>query len=109
MVWFETGNERLPSGQPPVGTYTDSAGRIYDIYTKPNQDDGYIAYVARTPMRQASLNWNEFIENAKANHAQYGIKAFQDSWCLGNIIFGSEIWWGEGSLDLNNYSIQRQY
>ena len=109
MVWLEVGNERLPSGSPPVGTYTDSFGRVYDIYSKPNSNDGYVAYVARTPMRSGRLDWNEFLEDAKANSAQYGIKPLSDEWCLGNIIFGTEIWWGEGSMTLNEYNITRSY
>jgi len=41
MVWLEMGNERLPSGQAPVGQYTSNAGNTYDIYTK---SDNYVAY-----------------------------------------------------------------
>jgi len=44
MVWLEKGNERLPSGQPPVALYTSSTGLTYDVYTKSNN---YVAYVAQ--------------------------------------------------------------
>ena len=106
MVWLESGAERLPSGQPPIAQFTSSAGQTYDVYTK---SDNYVAYLAQNPVRTGSLNWSEFINDATANAATYGVKTLQNDWCMANIIFGSEIWWGEGSVNLDNYRITRTY
>jgi len=106
MVWLEKGNERLPSGQPPVAQYTSSTGLTYDVYTKSNN---YVAYVAQNTVRSDTLNYSEFIDNAITNASSYGIKTLQDDWCMANIIFGSEIWWGEGSVNLDFYQITSQY
>jgi len=106
MVWLEMGNERLPSGQPPVGQFTSGAGQTYDVYTK---SDNYVAYVAQNPVRSGTLNWSEFINDTKGNASTYGVKTLQNDWCMANIIFGSEIWWGEGSVNLDYYQITRQY
>jgi len=108
MVWLEHGPERLPSGSPPEGTYTDSFGNVYDVYSKSN-DFGYIAYVAQNPIRSGTLNWNEFFADAQANASRYNVRQIQGSWCLANILFGSEIWWGQGTFDLDYYQITHQY
>ncbi len=109
MVWLEHGDERLPSGSPPASVYTDSQGRLFDVYVKGQADSGYIAYVAQTEISNGSINWNEFFNDAKANAASYGIKTIKDNWCLANILFGSEIWWGEGDFALDYYQITRRY
>ncbi len=108
MVWLEVGNERLPSGSAPQYVYTNTAGEQYDVYTKAGSDN-YLAYVAKNPVRSGTLDWSAFIEDARSNAGNYGIKALQDSWCLANVIFGSEIWWGEGSINLDYYQITRTY
>ncbi|OED42452.1 hypothetical protein AB833_07415 [Chromatiales bacterium (ex Bugula neritina AB1)] len=108
MVWLEVGNERLPSGSAPEFTYTSRSGELYDVYTKPGAGN-YLAYVAKNPVRNGTLSWSEFIDDARANAGNYDINAVKDSWCLANVIFGSEIWWGEGSINLDYYQITRQY
>ena len=109
MVWLDKGAERRPSGRPPIASFTDSYGHTFDVYNKLNQNDGYIAYVARNAIESGRLDWNDFIDDAKANYARYQIKEIKDDWCLGNILFGSEIWWGEGAITLNRYDITRTY
>lgn len=115
MVWLEKGNERRPSGDPSVGTFTDSENHVFDIYTKPSGNDAYIAYVAQDPIYTGRLHWNEFIEDVRLHSTNYGdengnlIRGFDDEWCLGNILFGTEIWWGDGSMELNDYQITRDY
>lgn len=106
MVWLEMGNERLPSGQPPVAQYTSSAGLTYDVYTK---SDNYVAYVAQNPVTADTLNWTEFVDDTRANAGIYGVKSLQDNWCMANVIFGSEIWWGEGNVALDYYQITSNY
>lgn len=108
MVWLEH-DERLPSGQAPSDTYTDSSGRVFDVYVKGAADPGYIAYVAQNELRSGTLNWNEFLSHAKANSGGYGINTIQDDWCLANILMGTEIWWGKGGFDLDYYQITRSY
>lgn len=109
MVWLDKGNERRPSGSPPVSVYTDSQGRDYDVYVKGADDPGYIAYVAQQEQTSGTLDWNEFFTDAQSNAGTYGVRRIQDNWCLGNILFGTEIWWGEGSFELDQYEITRSY
>ena len=115
MVWLEKGNERRPSGDPPVGTFTDSENHVFDIYTKPTGNDAYVAYVAQNAIASGKLHWNEFIEDLRLNGANYGdeegnlIRTFNDAWCMGNILFGTEIWWGDGSMEISDYKITRRY
>ncbi len=109
MVWLDHGPERLPSGSPPIATYTDSNSRIYDVYVKGQADPGYIAYVARNEVTSGTLDWDEFFTDAKNNAGTYGIRQIQDNWCLANILFGSEIWWGEGAFSLDYYQITQSY
>ena len=106
MVWLEAGNERLPSGEPPVAQFTSGNGQTYDVYTKSNN---YVAYVAQNPVRSGTLNYSEFINDTIGNSTSYGVKTLQNDWCMANIIFGSEIWWGEGSVNVDFYQITRQY
>ena len=108
MVWLEVGNERLPSGSAPQAVFTNAAGQTFDIYTKPGNDQ-YIAFVAQNIVQADTLDWNEFMDHARDNAATYSIRQQQDSWCLANVIFGSEIWWGEGSVNLDYYQITSQY
>ena len=115
MVWLERGTDRLPTGTPPVNTYTDAQGRLFDIYARSNSTFEYIAFVLRkSPTNRfaegrGSINWNEFIDHARANGHNYGLRRFQDTWCLANIIFGSEIWWGQGSFVIDQFDIHRNY
>lgn len=106
MVWLEMGNERLPSGQPPVAQYTSGTGQTYDVYTK---SDNYVAYVAQNPETAGTINWTEFVNDTRDNATSYGVKTLQNNWCMANVIFGSEIWWGEGSVALDYYQITSQY
>ncbi len=109
MVWLDHGTERLPSGRPPVAVYTDKAGQRYDVYVKGQVDSGYVAYVAQQTSTTGTIRWNDFFTDAKDNAGTYGIKTINNHWCLANVLFGSEIWWGEGSLTLDYYQIQRSY
>lgn len=109
MVWLDHGAERLPSGSPPISTYTDASGGIYDVYVKGAADPGYIAYVARNEVTSGTLDWDAFFDDAKNNAGSYGIKAINEDWCLANILFGSEIWWGEGDFTLDQYQITQSY
>ena len=106
MVWLETGNERLPSGDAPIAQFTSTSGQTYDVYTKAS---GYVAYVAQNTVASGTLNWTEFVNDARSKADTYGLKQFQDSWCMANIIFGSEIWWGEGSVNLDYFQITSRY
>ena len=109
MVWLDKGPERRPSGRAPVALYTDSSGRLFDVYVKGQDDPGYIAYVAQQEVTSDTLNWNEFFTNAKNNASTYGVRAINDDWCLANILLGTEIWWGEGDFVLDYYQIERSY
>ena len=108
MVWLEVGNERFPSGSAPAHTFTSTAGHTYDVYTKPGNDQ-YLAYVAQNVVQADTLDWSEFINNTRANASTYGIRSIQDSWCLANILLGSEIWWGQGSVNFDYYQITSRY
>jgi len=71
-------------------------------------DDGYVAL-----KNTGILYWNDFIdwarENAHTVKQQFGANAnsveIEDSWCLANIIIGTEIFWGKGNFDLLEWTI----
>ena len=111
MVWLDVGFERLPSGPSDKVdvTFTDSSGNEFDIYVK-SGDKKYLGFVAKNPpITEGTLNFNEFIDHAVENGASYGTNPFDTSWCLGNILFGSEIWWGEGDLKVEKMVITSEY
>lgn len=112
MVWLNAGAERLPAGPSDYVTDITLDNAAYKVYTK-NSDRKYIAFVAQNPQQTGSLNWNTFIDwatlNAHRVQALYGARTnsvpVQTSWCMGNIIVGTEIFWGEGNLDFLDWSI----
>lgn len=114
MVWVDAGAERLPAAPNDYVTTTTIDGEQYDVYTKPS-DREYIAFVAKNSRNTAELNWNSFIEwsreyshrvNEVFGKGSNTVK-IEDSWCLANILMGTEIWWGEGFFQLDDYTIQR--
>jgi len=107
MVWLEGGPERKPDGAAGLQTEITIDGERYQVWTKGAKDPGYIAFYALDPNPSGQLDWNKFIEWTRANGETFGTKAFDDSWCLGNIIFGTEIWWGKGTFTLDRFDITR--
>jgi len=114
MVWVDAGAERLPAAPNDYVTTTSIDGQQYDVYTKPS-DREYIAFVAKNSRSSADLNWNSFIEwSREYSHRVNEVFGqgsntvqIQDDWCLANILLGTEIWWGNGFFQLDDYSIQR--
>ncbi len=112
MVWLNAGAERLPAGPSDYVTDVTLDGQPYKVYTK-NSDRKYIAFVAQNPQQTGTLNWNTYLDWARQNAHQvqslYGARTnsvqIQDSWCMGNIIVGTEIFWGEGNLDFLDWTI----
>ena len=116
MVWLNAGAERLPAGPDDYVTDVTLDGELYKVYTK-NNDRKYVAFVAQNPQQTGTLNWNTYIDWARLNahrvQSLYGARTnsvqIQDNWCMGNIIVGTEIFWGEGNLDFIDWTItQRQ-
>lgn len=114
MVWVDAGPERLPAAPNDYVTTTSIDGQEYDVYTKPS-DREYIAFVAKESRSSAELNWNSFVEwtqeySHRVNEV-FGRGAdtveLQDDWCMANILLGTEIWWGNGYFQLDDYTIQR--
>lgn len=109
MLWLERGPERDPDGRTGLKTVTTIDGAQYEVWTKGEKDPAYIAFVAVEPQSEGSIDWTAFLEWARVNGSSYGTAAFEDDWCLANIIFGTEIWWGEGSFQLDRFDITRTY
>lgn len=115
MVWLNAGAERLPAGPNDYVTSVQLDGQPYKVYTK-NSDRKYIAFVAQNPQQTGSLNWNTFIDWSRqyAHQVQsvFGASTntveIQDSWCMANIIIGTEIFWGAGSLDYFDWTITQR-
>lgn len=114
MVWLDKGPERLPSGSSGYVTTETIDGVEYDIWLK-ETDDHYVGFVAKEPQTQGTLDWNKFIDwsrnNAHQAKEKYGAKRntvkIQDDWCMANILFGAEIWWGAGHFEVEKFDITR--
>ena len=107
MVWLDHGPERKPDGQAGYKGDVTIDGLRWEVWTKGAKDPGYIAFYAKNPIRSGSIDWNDFIDWARNNGAANGTRQFNDDWCMGNILFGTEIWWGEGTFSLDYLRISR--
>jgi hypothetical protein len=120
MVWLHLG-KRGPVAEGrngAVGTFTDSNGRVYDVFSKTDAffrgETGvrnYLAFVAQVEQTSGTIPYHEFINEVRTNTAAYGTgwRNLQDSDCLANILLGTEIWYGAGSFRWNDISIQQVY
>ncbi len=114
MVWLDSGAERLPAGPNDYVTTETLDGIEYEIYTKPS-DVEYIAFVSQSPQTSGSINWTTFIEWTRANahrvNELFGRGSntvrLRDDWCLANILLGTEIWWGNGYFQADEWTIHR--
>lgn len=118
MVWLDAGPERLPAAPRDYITTQTLDGIAYDIYTK-SSDREYIAFVSTTPTTRGQLNWNTFVkwtsDNAHRVNELFGTESnpasdtvkLQDDWCMANILLGTEIWWGAGYFQLDDWTINR--
>ncbi len=114
MVWIDSGAERLPSGPGDFVTTVTLGGQQYDVYTK-SSDRKYVAFVARNPQLTGTLNWTAFIDWARqhAHRVQedFGARVnsdqIQDGWCLANVLVGTEIWWGDGDMNIYEWQINQ--
>lgn len=107
MVWLKV-RQRKPSGQAPVNRLTTSDGRMFDVYTKPENPE-YIAYVATEELATGSIQYSEIIQDAIDNSSSYSIYQVQPTDCMANILMGPEIWHGAGTLYWNKFQINRDY
>jgi len=122
MVWLHIG-KRGPVSEGrngSAGTFTTSDGRTYDVFSKTDaffrggdQSNvrNYLAFVAQEESFTGTLPYHEFIQEARDNAADYGTgwRFLQDSDCLGNILLGSETWYGAGSFQWNDVTIEQVY
>ena len=112
MVWLDSGAERLPAASRDFVTDITIRGADYKVYTK-SDDDRYIAFVAQNPQNTGTIYWNDYLNWARQNAhrvgALFGANAdsvqIQDSWCVANIIVGTEIFWGAGQFELFEWTI----
>ncbi len=112
MVWLDSGAERLPAASRDFVTDITIRGADYKVYTK-SDDDRYIAFVAQNPQNTGTIYWNDYLNWARQNAHQvgalFGANAdsiqIQDSWCVANIIVGTEIFWGAGQFELFEWTI----
>ncbi len=111
LVWTEKGPERTPTGHPPDASFTDSLGREFDVYIKKKfADNTYLAMVPKEDIQSGTYIFNDFLNFLKTKeYAELGINEYSDDWCLSNIMFGTELWWGEGSFSINKLDILRKY
>ena len=111
-VWLDSGAERLPAASRDFVTDITIRGADYKVYTK-SDDDRYIAFVAQNPQNTGTIYWNDYLNWARQNAhrvgALFGANAdsvqIQDSWCVANIIVGTEIFWGAGQFELFEWTI----
>lgn len=112
MLWLDSGAERLPSGAQDFVADVKIDGLDYKVYTKIN-DRKYVAFVAQNPRTSGSINWTSFLQWAQlyAHRVQtlFGARTnavqIQDSWCLANILVGTEIFWGDGEFNIVDWEI----
>lgn len=108
MVWIANPSIRTPGSTKAVtGVLIDN--QLWDVWIKPLQDKKYIAFTAQSELTQATLQWNRFVDWTLQwtadNFATYDITALDNNWCMSAIEFGTETWWGKGSLRLDEFSI----
>ena len=112
MVWLDAGAERLPAGPSDFVADLNIRGDDYKVYTK-GSDERYIAFVNQNPTNTGTIFWNDFVDWARDNAHQvserFGAQSnsvqIQDDWCMANILVGTEIFWGAGSLDIMDWTI----
>ena len=110
MVWLENGPERKPAQHPEGSIFTDSAGRKFKVFTKVTYgDDSYIAFTALKNMPKGKMIFNEFVDYVRLNSKRLNLVPFSDEWCVSNFSFGTEIWWGEGTVSFEKLDITRTY
>ena len=115
MVWLDSGAERLPASSSDFVTTISLRGASYNVYTK-TSDSRYIAFVAQNPVTSGTIYWNDYMDWARQNahrvETLFGANSnsvqIQDSWCVANIIVGTEIFWGAGNFDLYEWTITQQ-
>jgi hypothetical protein len=115
MVWLDAGAERLPAGPSDFVTNVSIRGEAFKVYTK-GSDNRYIAFVAQNPQSTGTLVWNDFTDWARTYahqvRSEFGARSnsvqIQDSWCVANIIVGTEIFWGAGNLDILDWTITQR-
>jgi len=109
MVWVASPTIRTPGG----GKVAESVmidNQLWDVWTKPEQNDEYIAFTAVNEALQGTLNWNRFVDWTvawTAANPNSGIKVLDTNWCMGAIEFGVETFWGAGRLTINKFEVTR--
>ncbi len=112
MVWLDAGAERLPAGPNDFVANLTIRGDSYKVYTK-DSDERYIAFVAQNPQTTGTIYMNDFIDWARDNahvvRERFGANSnsvqIQDDWCMANILVGTEIFWGAGSMNIFDWTI----
>jgi hypothetical protein len=119
MVWLHIG-KRGPSAEGrngSVGTFTDSNGRVYDVFTKTDaffrgeSARNYLAFVAQQESFSGTIPYHEFINEARTNLNNYGTgwRFLEDDDCFANILLGTEVWYGAANFQWNDVTIQQVY
>ena len=108
MIWVETPNEKKPGSLAATGVEIDN--RLWDVYIKPGNFIGYIAFTAQTGFGNGgTINWNRFVEWTIAwtqeNYLAEGILPLNPDMCMAAIEMGTEMWWGEGSFTLDRFDV----
>ena len=112
MVWIDAGAERLPAGPNDFVADLNIRGADYKVYTK-DSDERYIAFVAQNPQSTGTIYMNDYIDWARDNahvvRERFGANSnsvqIQDDWCMANVLVGTEIFWGAGSMNIFDWTI----
>ena len=116
MVWIDAGAERLPAGPNDFVADLTIRGEDYKVYTK-DSDERYIAFVAQNPQTTGTIYMNDYIDWARDNahvvRERFGANSnsvqIQDDWCMANVLVGTEIFWGAGSMNITEWTITVSY
>ena len=104
MVWVGVPKIKIP------GVLVTSAtidGKLWDVYSNPYQNKGYVAFVAKEQSYSGTLNWNRFIEWSRDNSQAYGLGELRGGSCMGAIEIGTETFWGKGEFTLHQFDVRR--
>ena len=61
--------------------------------------------MAQQPRNEGWLDWNKFVEWTRFNGPAAGVRAINDSTCMGAIEIGTETFWGQGTFQLDEFRV----
>ena len=83
----------------------------WEVWVHRGQDPAYIAFLAvnghsdNNHRGEATVKWSSFVQWVRDNQSLHGNVPLNDNWCMGAFEFGSEVWWGAGSLEVMKFDV----